>query len=197
MPGVRPYFKIRQTVNNSIIIGIIAGALGILSGIRKLDLIMTACSIIGLLGVYLTVKRRKSGAFVFMFAALLSVVMRFTDSLSITYPVLGLCYSIASMNNFSLINLGAPAFQGNEDISDVKNMQQTWLKKVNEFISSYSVFAYYGYLFIILACLALSGVWLFAPEIISGHSREYWALLGSGVLVALAGFTTEMMRRKS
>lgn len=194
--GIRPHYKIKQTVNNSIIIGVAAASFGVLNGIRNLDFIMIACSIIGLSGVYLTVKRMKSGAFIFMFAALLSVVMRFTGRLSIMYPVLGLCCSIASMNNFSLINLGSPALQDNEALADIKNMQEVWLKKVDEFISRYSVFAYYGYLFVIFACLALSGVWLLAPEIINGHSREYWALLGSGVLVALAGFITEIMRRK-
>ena len=190
------YYKIKQSINSSIFTGIAAGAFGILSGLRSLDFIMLACSIIGLSGVYLTVKRMKSGAFIFMFAALLAVVMRFTGKLSLTYPVLGLCYSIASMNNFSLINLESPALQGNEDISDVKNMQAIWLKKVNEFILRYSILAYYGYLFIIFACLALSGVWLFAPEFINGHSREYWALFGSAVLVSIAGLITESMRRK-
>lgn len=188
-------YKIKQTVNNSIIVGVAAASFGILGGIGKRDFIMIACSIIGLLGVYLTVKRRKSGAFIFMFAALLVVVMRFTGSLSNMYSVMGFCYAVASMNNFSLINLGSPTLQGNEDISDIKNFQQIWFTKINEFISSYSVFAYYGYLFIIIACLALSGVWLLAPEIIGGHSREYWALLGSGGIVSVAGLITEIMRR--
>ncbi|MBQ9594818.1 MAG: hypothetical protein IJR35_03050 [Synergistaceae bacterium] len=189
-------YRVRQSINTSIFIGIAAGAFGILSGIRKLDFIMIACSLLGLLGVYLTVKRMKSGAFVFIAASVIAVIMRFTGSLYMTYPVLGLCFSIASMNNFSLINLESPVFNGNEDISDIANMQNIWFKKVNEFISHYTVFAYYGYLLIIFACLALSGVWLFAPEVIGGHSREYWALFGSAVLVSVAGLINETMRRK-
>ena len=187
--------KIKQTVNNSIILGIAAGVLGILSVIRSLNFIMIACSIIGLSGAYLTFKRMKSGAFVFMFAALITVIMKPYNSSNI-YPVIGFCYAVASMNNFSLINLGSPALNGNENLSDIKNMQAVWFKKINEFISSYSIFAYYGYLFIIFMCMALSGVRILAPEIIYGHSREYWALLGSAGLVSVAGLVTENMRRK-
>ena len=97
------YYRVRQSINTSIFIGITAGAFGILSSLRNLDFIMLACSIIGLSGVYLTVKRMKSGAFVFMSTALLAVIMRFTGSLSLTYPVLGLCFSIASINNLYAI----------------------------------------------------------------------------------------------
>ena len=69
-------------------------------------------------------------------------------------------------------------------------------KAVHDFISRYTVFAYYGYIFAAVASLFLHLAWALAPEIWQGYSREFWALFGAGGLTALAGFITEIGRRK-
>ena len=108
--------------------------------------------------------------------------------------ILGLAFAFASMNNFQLINLESPM---PEDINDpeLMNKQNEWLKKVSDFISHYGIITYYGYVLAAILCVAFHGVWLFAPEVINGHSREYWAFTCSGGLFVLAGFITELTRR--
>lgn len=202
----------KPTITASIIAGIIGIAVNAVYIFREMTVtgnihvIVILSFILGIIGTYLTHKKMKSAAFCFLGASAFSLLMKISGAESPLSCIYGLFYVFSSMNNFQLINFGTPMLESSNDvigdmlngkmIKDAVSKQDEWLKMVNEFISRYTVFAYYGYIFSVMACLFLNGAWLFAPEMWNGYSREFWALLGAGVLVAASGIYTESARRK-
>ena len=198
-----------RTSITAIIIGAVINAIYIFIKVSDFgtdSIIALAGLIVGLLGLWLTNSKRKSAAFCLVIASWLPAWQKFSGVDSILPCVCGVCYVFASMNDFQLINLGTPMLESSNDvladmldgkmISDAAGKQDIWLKAVHDFISRYTVFAYYGYIFAAVASLFLHLAWALAPEIWQGYSREFWALLGAGGLTALAGFITEIGRRK-
>ena len=171
-----------------------------------IDITAVVSLLLGILGGWLTHGKRKSAAFCLLAASVLPVWLKFSGVESWLPSVYGVCYAFASITDFQLINLGTPMLESSDDVirdmidgkmmSDALSKQDAWLKLVNDFISQYTVFAYYGYVFASIACIFLHLAWIFAPEVWEGYSREFWALLGAGGLTAIAGFITETGRRK-
>ena len=201
----------KPTIATSIIscmIGFAANAFNIFREITSsgANIITIAGLAIAILGAYLTQKKMKSAAFCLLVASALSLLAKNSGADSWLPCVWGICYSVASMNDFQLINLEAPLPESSDDViddmlsgkmmADAAGKQDEWLKRVNDFILRYTVFAYYGYMFAVMACLFLNGARLFAPEMWEGYSRDFWALLAAGGLTALAGVYTESARRK-
>ena len=202
----------KPTIAASITAGIIGMAVNALYLFREMTVagnihvIAILSLILGIIGTYLTHKKTKSAAFYFLGASAFSLLMKFSGAKLFLSCIYGFCYAFSSMNNFQLINLGTPMLESSNDVigdmlygkmmKDAASKQDEWLKSVNDFISRYTVFAYYGYLFSVIACMFLNGAWLFAPEMWNGYSREFWALLGAGGLVTIAGIYAESARRK-
>ncbi len=201
----------KPTIEISIISGVIGVAVNAFNIFREFtssgaNVITIAGLVLAVLGISLTHKRMKSAAFCFVGASLLSLPVKISGADFWLPCVWGICYAVSSMNDFQLINLEAPLPESSDDViddmlsgkmmADAAGKQDEWLKRVNDFISRYTVFAYYGYMFAVMACLFLNGARLFAPEMWEGYSRDFWALLAAGGLAAVAGVYTESARRK-
>ena len=202
----------KPTIGTSIAAGIIGTAVNAvyifreMTGTGNIQVIAILSLILGIAGIYLTHKNRKSAAFVMVCASVLPVLLKFPGTESFLPSVWGLCYVTASSNDFQLINIEAPLPESSNDvigdmlsgkmIEDAMSKQGEWLKRVNGFISRYGVFAYYGYMFAASECFFLHLARLFAPEVWNGYSREFLAFWGGAVLVAVAGLMTEIFRRK-
>ena len=201
----------KPTTGTSITAIIIGAAINAIYIFREMsstgiNVMAAAGLVLALIGAYLTSNKRKSAAFCLVIASWFPAWLKFSGVDSILPCAFGVCYVFASMNDFQLINLGAPMLESSNDvlgdmldgkmIADAAGKQDIWLKAVHDFITQYTVFAYYGYIFAAVASLFLHLAWAFAPEMWQGYSREFWALLSAGGFTALAGFLTEIGRRK-
>ena len=202
----------KPTIKTSIVFGMIGAAVNAvylfheMTGAGNIQVIAILSLILGIIGIHLTSKNRKSAAFVMVCASVLAALMKFSGAESFLPSVWGLCYVAASSNDFQIINIEAPLPESNDDvlggmlsgemITDALSKQGEWMKKINRFISCYGIIAYYGYTFAAVECFCLHLAWLFAPEMQNGYSREFLAFWGGAVLVAIAGLITEIYRRK-
>ncbi|MBQ7196846.1 MAG: hypothetical protein IJS40_05500 [Synergistaceae bacterium] len=186
--------------------------IAIKGGIEIYALLMILSGLLGLLGVWLMMMKKKTAAFYLMGAATICIA-EYLFGLEPFYAFLwSFAYALAGAGCFYEINLGCklPPFKfatrrqiiedAIEQLSDTEKIikdQKNWTIQVNEFMKNYGVLTYYTFLAFEILCWTMPILYFYRsmenlPTENIFHDSLIWAL----IIFAVSVGATEFQRKK-
>ena len=119
---------------------IASGVFNLVYVLYAVNFLMIAGVVIGLIGAYLTIKRRTSTAYILVLVSVINAGLMLTGYEKVFPCIWGLGYAFASMIDFQLLNLQSDYPDKFLD-PDMMNKQIIWLKQVDSFIERLWVYS--------------------------------------------------------